>query len=133
MSRATFLLSTVAAAIVGVSAGVVLAQTPGFTRTPLLDQPLSVAGRHGVALKVEIAPGAESGRHTHPGDEFEYVMEGDVRLEIDGQPAKTFKAGEVFFVPAGAVHNGHNAGSVKATLIGTMFAETGKPLTTPVK
>ena len=127
-----FRASVIAAAVIG-TASIVWAQQPGFTRTPMLDQPLSVAGHHGVAMKVEIEPGAESGRHTHPGDEFEFVLTGEVRLDIDGQASKTFKAGEVFFVPAGAVHNGHNAGATKAQLAGTLIAETGKPLSTPVK
>ena len=69
VSRTLFIACAGVAAVVGVTSSV-LAQQPGFTRTPLLDQPLKIAGYHGVALKVEIEPGAESGRHTHPGDEF---------------------------------------------------------------
>ncbi len=121
------------AAAVLVCAAVLAAQQPGFTRTPLLDQPLGVSGRHGVTARVEVEPGAESTRHTHPGDEFEYVAAGALQLEIDGQPPRIYSAGDVFFVPAGVVHNGRNAGTVRTVMIGTFFAETGKPLTTLVK
>jgi len=109
------------------------AQTPGFTRTPLQDQPISIPGHHGVTARVEIGAGVESGRHTHPGEEFGYVLDGTLQLEIDGRAPQIIKAGEVFFVPAGVVHNGHNTTTSKATLIGTYVVETGKPLSTPVK
>ncbi len=113
--------------------GALPAQQPGFTRTPPQDQPISVAGHHGVTARVEIAPGMESGRHTHPGEEFGYVLEGMLRLEIDGRIPQTLTAGEVFFVPAGVVHNGHNAGTAKITMIGTYVVEIGKPLSSPAK
>ena len=109
------------------------AQQSGFTRTPLQDQPISVAGHHGVTARVDIGPGVESGRHMHPGEEFGYVLEGTLQLEIDGRPPQTFKTGDVFFVPASVVHNGRNTGSVKTTLIGTYVVESGKPLSAPAK
>lgn len=120
--------------VAAISAGAVLAaQQPGFSRTPLQDQPISVAGHHGVTARVDIGPGVESGRHMHPGEEFGYVLEGALQLEIDGSALQTFKAGDVFFVPAGVVHNGRNAGSVKTTFIGTYVVEIGKPLSAPAK
>ena len=120
--------------VAAVSAGAAFAaQQIGFTRTPLQDQPISVPGHHGVTARVEIGPGVESGRHTHPGEEFGYVLEGVLQLEIDGRAQQILKTGDVFFVPAGVVHNGRNTGSVKATLIGTYVVQSGKPLSTPAK
>jgi quercetin dioxygenase-like cupin family protein len=122
------------AIVATVFAGAALAaQQSGFTRTPLQDQPISVAGHHGVTARVDISPGVESGRHMHPGEEFGYVLEGVLQLEIDGRAHQTFKAGDVFFIPAGLVHNGRNAGSVKTTFIGTYVVEMGKPLSAPAK
>ena len=109
------------------------AQQSGFTRTPLQDQPISAAGHHGVTARVDIAPGVESGRHMHPGEEFGYVLEGALQLEIDGRALQTFKTGDVFFVPAGVVHNGRNTGSVKTSFISTYVVESGKPLSAPAK
>jgi quercetin dioxygenase-like cupin family protein len=129
MKRAASLV-LVAAAAAGVAFA---AQTSGFTRTPLQDQPLSVAGHHGVTARVDIGPGVESGRHTHPGEEFGYVLEGALQLEMDGRGTLALKAGDVFFVPAGVAHNGRNTGSVKTTLIGTYVVESGKPLSAPAK
>ena len=122
------------AIVAALSAGAALAaRQSGFTRTPLQDQPISVAGHHGVTARVEIGPGVESGRHVHPGEEFGYVLEGALELEIDGRAPQTFRTGEVFFIPAGVVHNGRNTGSVKTTLIGTYVVESGKPLSAPAK
>lgn len=120
--------------VAAVSAGAALAaQQSGFTRTPLQDKPISVPGHHGVTARVDVGLGVESGRHMHPGEEFGYVLEGALHLEIDGRAPQTFKTGDVFFVPAGVVHNGRNTGSVKTTFIGTYVVESGKPLSAPAK
>ena len=110
-----------------------VAQAPGFTRTVLQDQEMSVKDRHAVVARAEFVPGGQAGRHTHPGEELGFVVEGTLELTIDGQPPKTVKAGEVFFVPAGMVHDGKNVGSGKAVVLATYIVEKGKPVATMVK
>ena len=39
------------------------------------------------AAIAEIQPSAAAGRHTHPGEEIGYVLNGPVVIEIDGKPA----------------------------------------------
>ena len=112
-------------------AGVVLAQQAGFTRTGLQTQDLSTPGRVAVQARAEFDPGIAAGRHTHPGEELGYVLEGQLELRIDGQPPRIVKAGEVFFVPAGLVHDGINTGSGKAKVLATYIVEKGKPVATP--
>ncbi len=109
------------------------AQQPGFTRAVMQDQNLSVPGRHAVVARAEFIPGGQAGRHTHPGEELGYVVEGTLELAIEGQPPRTVKAGEVFFVAAGVVHDGRNAGSGKAVVLATYIVETGKPVASPAK
>ena len=109
------------------------AQQPGFTRKTLQDQDLTAHGRHAVVAQAEFAPGASAGKHTHPGEELGYVLEGTLVLEIAGKPPVTLKAGDVFFVPAGAVHDGKNAGSGPAKVLATYIVEKGQPVATPVK
>ena len=46
---------------------------------------VSMPGREAVVARVEVAPGPKAGRHTHPGDEISYVMEGEGELRIDGE------------------------------------------------
>ena len=109
------------------------AQQPGFTRKLLQDQNLSVPERHAVQALAEFVPGGAAGRHTHPGEELGYVVEGTLLLEVDGQPPRTLKAGDAFFVEAGKVHDGKNIGSGPAKVLATYIVEKGKPLLTFVK
>jgi quercetin dioxygenase-like cupin family protein len=77
------------ASIVAVAGlGTVLAQQPpaGIKRTPLqkIEFPEGYTTVTGIA---EIGPGGAAGRHTHPGIETGYVLEGEADLLIDGKPA----------------------------------------------
>ena len=105
---------------------------PGFKRTPVQQGDLSIPGREAVQAVAEIAAGAESGRHTHPGEEFGYVLEGTITIELQGKPAMTKKAGEGFIIPPGTVHNAKNAGKAQARVFATYIIEKGKPVATPV-
>ena len=123
--------SLVALLVLG-SITAVVAQAPAFKRTVLQTVELSIAGREAVTAKAELPAGVSSGRHTHPGEEVGYVLEGTVTVEREGQ-SKTFKAGEMFAIPAGQVHNAVNASTAQVTIISTYIVEKGKPLATPVK
>lgn len=115
------------------AAGVLYAQAPGFKRIPVQDQDLSAPGRHAVQAKAEFDPGGAIGRHTHPGEELSIVLQGQLQLEVDGQPPRTLKAGEAFFIPAGVVHAGKNTGKGKAVVFATYVVEKGKPVASMVK
>jgi quercetin dioxygenase-like cupin family protein len=92
---------------------------------------VSVPGREAVIARVEVAPGGKAGRHTHPGDEISYVLEGEATLLVDGQPPRKVKAGESFVIPAGVVHDAHNDSKVPIKLVGVYVVEKGKPLASP--
>jgi len=113
--------------------GIAWAQQAGFTRVMLQDQDLSIAGQHVVQARAEFQPGVASGRHTHPGEEIAYVLEGQVEVTVDGKPPLMVKAGETFFIPAGLVHEGKNIGSAVAKILATYVVEKGKPVSTPFK
>jgi quercetin dioxygenase-like cupin family protein len=114
-----------------VTAGTLLAQASGLTRTLVGRADVSVPGREAVVARVEVAPGAKAGRHTHPGDEISYVMEGEATLLIDGQAPRQVKAGESFVIPAGVIHDAHNNSTAPIKLLGVYVVEKGKPLATP--
>jgi quercetin dioxygenase-like cupin family protein len=115
------------------AAGVLLlAQNPGVQRTIVQRKDISVPGREAVITHIEIAPGASSGRHTHPGEEISYVMEGEGEVLIQGQPALRIKAGDGFVVPNGAIHDARNTGTQPLKLAAVYLVEKGKPLATPV-
>ena len=103
----------------------------GLTRVLVGRADVSVPGREAVVARVEVAPGAKAGRHTHPGDEISYVMEGEATLLVDGQPPRKVKAGESFVIPAGVVHDAHNESNVPIRLVGVYVVEKGKPLASP--
>lgn len=122
----------VAAVMVVLLAGAVLAQPPGFTRTVLQQVDLSIPGREAITARAEFQPGGSVGRHTHFGEEIGYVADGAVTIEIDGV-TKVATAGEAFVIPAGRPHNATNAGPGTASLVITYVVEKGKPLATPVR
>jgi len=127
------LVAAIVVAAFGVAATARQAAAPTFTRTVLQDQPLSAKDRHGLMSRSDFQPGAESGRHTHPGEEFGYVLEGTIELMEDGKPARRLKAGDFIFVPANTVHNAKNVGTGMLRVLSTYVLETGKPMATPVK
>jgi len=108
-------------------------QQPAFKRTMLQKNDLSTKGREAVQVLAEFAPGAAAGKHTHPGEELGYILEGTLVLEVVGQKPLTLKAGDSFFVPAGVVHDGKNVGKGPAKVLATYIVEKGKPVATPVK
>ena len=123
----------VAALVAVAGIGTLAAQQPGFTRKLIQDQNLSIPDRHAVQALAEFVPGGAAGKHTHPGEELGYVVEGTLELLIEGQPPRTIKAGESFFVPAGVVHDGRNVGSGPAKVLATYIVEKGKPVASPAK
>jgi len=80
----------------------------------------------------EVIPNVSIGRHTHPGPESGYVLEGEMVLVVEGQPDKVIKAGESYQVPPGAIHDGRS-GPKGAKVIATYVVEKGKPLAMPAK
>jgi quercetin dioxygenase-like cupin family protein len=109
-----------------------IAQT-GIKRTDLQRHDLATTGREAIQVRVDFDPGAAFGRHTHPGEEIIYVLEGSLEYQIDGMPPVTLKAGDVFFVPSGTIHAARNVGSTNAAELATYVVEKGKPIPTLVK
>jgi quercetin dioxygenase-like cupin family protein len=109
------------------------AQQGGITRTDLQRHDLSAPGREVVQTIVELGPGVRSSKHTHPGEEIVYVLEGaPLEYEVEGKPTVTLKPGEVLFIPAGTAHAARNVGNRKGAELATYIVEKGKPLLTDV-
>src|SRR3954451_21321766 len=109
------------------------AQPTGFKRDELQRHDLSIPGREAVTVRAEFNPGGGVGKHTHPGEEVSYVVEGELTVEVAGQPPVIKKAGDAFFVPAGVVHSARNAGKTPTRVLVVYVLEKGKPLATSVK
>jgi quercetin dioxygenase-like cupin family protein len=81
-------------------------------------------------MLIEIVPNAVVPRHTHPGGEVGYVLEGEVEFTIGNAPPKTFKQGESFMIPPKTPHT-PKAGPAGAKLLGTFVVEKDQPLASP--
>jgi quercetin dioxygenase-like cupin family protein len=110
-----------------------LAQSIGFSRVVLQDQPLGLDNRHTVTARAQFEPGGAAGWHSHPGEEIGYALEGVVELSVAGRSPIQLKAGDAFFIPAGVAHNGRNLGQGRAALLSVFVLENGKPVATPAK
>jgi len=105
-------------------------QAPGLWRTDLQQHDLSIPGREVVQARVDIGREAPAVKHTHPGEEIIYVLEGSLEYQIEGRLPMTCHAGDALTVPAGVVHAVRNAGSGNAAELATYVVEKGKPVIT---
>lgn len=114
-------------------AGSALAQTGGIRRTVIQKADVSIPGREAVVARVELDVGVAAGRHSHPGDEISYVLEGEGELLIEGEDPRRLKAGDSFVIPAGTIHDAVNTGKGAMKLVGVYVVDKGKPLATAAK
>ena len=78
--------------------------------------------------RVGLAPEAPPIKHTHPGEEIIYILEGSLEYEVEGQPTILCRAGEALTVPAGVAHSVRNVGSSNGAELATYVVEKGKSL-----
>ena len=126
-----------AIALLMVGSGLVLyvvqAQQVGARRIELHKHDLSALGREVIQVIVELEPGTTAPRHSHPGEEIIYVLEGTWEYTLEGKPPMIVKAGEVLFIPAGTVHSARIVGTGRGRELATYIVEKGKPLLTVAK
>lgn len=125
-TRITALLALIVGS--GVALQVPGRQQEGVKRTNLQRRDLSVPGREVIQVRVDIAPGVVFPRHSHPGEEIVYAIEGSLEYRLDGEAPVTLKAGQVLFIPPGAVHAVKNVGRGNGAELATYLVEKGKPL-----
>ncbi|KIQ16511.1 cupin [Flavobacterium sp. MEB061] len=104
------------------------AQQSGIKRTDLQRYDLSVPGYETVQARIDFEAHTAFGKHSHPGEEVIYVLDGVLEYEVEGQSPVTLKAGEVLFIPAGVVHSARNNSHAKASELATYIVEKGKPV-----
>ena len=107
-------------------------ETQSIKRIPLQRFDVPGTAYETVIGIAEIAPNVTIGRHTHPGPESGYLIEGGFELLIDGEAARMLKASDSYKVPPGVIHDA-KTGSDGAKVIATYVVEKGKPLATPSK
>ena len=130
------LIGILAAAFLGLRAAPVAAQIK-FSATPILQSGTTVGGAsiaypktdraELTALRLDIGPGGETGRHLHPYPTLVYVVEGAIEVEVDGGPVRSYKAGDSFLMVVNTWTNAKNNGTVPAKVLVVFVGVQGKP------
>ena len=134
MSKLITMLFALTAGMVGLAA----AQQPAAPTTPMAPIKRILLQRFDVPNSnfetvtgiAEIAPSVNIGRHTHPGLESGYVMDGEFTLLVEGKAPLPLKAGDSYQVPLGTVHDARS-GEKGAKVLAVYVVEKGKPLASP--
>ena len=90
------------------------------------------ASKEAIVASGELQPSATTGRHIHPGDEYGTVLQGELEISVDGQPAKRVKAGEAYHNARDVIHETRNVGAGVARIVSTFIIEKGQPISKPV-
>lgn len=101
-----------------------------FFTTPLENDP-SREVRLQMQLHLPNRPG--NGFHTHSGDQWEAVIEGEITFTVRGQQPRVLKAGESVYIPRGTVHRNENKGAVPTRTVELLIMDKGKPQNTPAQ
>lgn len=131
-SRRGFLACAICSAAGLVATGVdapARAQASGVVRKMLSTIDYPGEGKVSILMTLEAPEGSIIARHTHPGIESSVVTEGELELEVQGQPTKRFAAGEGFQVPPGTPHGGKVLKNARLAI--TYVVEKDKPLASP--
>ena len=107
------------------------AATGGVTRKILSQTDGPTPGYTTLLVEATKEPGVAVGRHTHPGIESAYVMEGGFELPIQGQATRMIKKGDAVQIPPETPHAGGKPGDAKTVILITYVVEKGKPLASP--
>lgn len=135
MKTGSLLLRLVLAGGTLLLADVSLAQDSPVTRTELQRSAISeMPGQEGVLYKAVIVPGGAAAKHTHPGDEFAYVLSGTMILELEGEAPLTLKTGDSVRLPKGKPHSARNGSTTEPVeVLVFLVSEVGKPLASAVE
>lgn len=108
------------------------AAPPGVDIQPLLRTTPSLdPERDAVVVRAVFAPGSSTGRHSHPGDEYATVIEGQLELRVDGLAPQRLEAGQAYHNARGVLHETVNPGAVPARVVSTFIVPRGQALVQP--
>jgi len=124
MSKTASAITVLAATLIAASAA-----AQSVKRTPL--QNTEFPPGYATVTAIAEVSGTCAGRHTHPGIETSYVMEGQLVLKVAGKPDQTFKPGDSFTVPANTPHDACTVAGQPFKVLAVYVVEQGKPLATP--
>ena len=98
------------------------------TVTVAADEPIpNLPGTRLVSHVVDYPPGASSAPHRHAQSAFiyAYVLSGEIRSQVDGEPVRLYRAGESWFENPGAIHrvSANASGTHPARLLAVLVVD----------
>jgi quercetin dioxygenase-like cupin family protein len=99
--------------------------------TKLLNQPLAgIAGKEANVVLFEVGPGWTIGNHSHPGHIFVYMLQGTLKIEVDGDPTVVLSPGDIVYEVPDRNMVGSNVSSTEgARFLVFQVGDIGEPLT----
>ena len=133
-SRAVPIATLMLGLVLGAGAtSFVYGQQSGISRSILQQQDIAdLPGHVAVLATVELPAGAAIDRHTHPGTEIGYVLDGSGTLTVEGEEPRPIKSGDSWVIPAGKPHDGKAGPDGSIKVLAVFVVEKGKPLASPV-
>ena len=83
-----------------------------------------IEGERLIFGKITIPAGTRAEPHSHPNEQFSYVLQGRVRMVINGK-TKIAKVGDIIHTPANAIHSATVLGDEDHIFITTKDASWG--------
>ncbi len=131
MKRKSIALFATAAALSLAGALGAAAQESKQTITMLLNMPLAgIDGKEANVVLFDVESDWNIASHFHPGHIFVYVLEGSIKIEVDGQPEQILAAGEVVYEIPNLNMVASNISSAEgAKILIFQVGDIGEPLT----
>ncbi len=85
------------------------------------------------AMRVEIAPGAETGWHSHAVPSFAVILSGELEVRLKDGRVKRLQTGDALTEVVNVLHSGRNVGAVPVKLVVFYAGAEGKALTTKAR
>ena len=82
-------------------------------------------------MQLHLPNRAGNGFHTHNGDQWEVVLEGEITFTVKGQPPRVLKTGESVYIPRGVVHRNENKSNAPARTVELLIMDKDKPQSNP--
>jgi quercetin dioxygenase-like cupin family protein len=105
-------------------------QAPGVRRIILQRTEFPGSQYETLLVLAEIDAGVNVAKHTHPGIESAYVLEGGLELSVQGEPTRTLKAGDGNQIQPWTPHSARNGDKLTRIAV-TYVLEKGKPIASP--
>ncbi len=126
MNRKSLALFAAVAAFSFVGAQGVAAHVKSLLKTPLT----GIAGKEANVVLFDVGPGWKLDNHFHPGHIFVYMLQGSIKIEVEGEPAHVISPGDVLYEIPGRNMVANNISSTKgARFLVFQVGDIGKPLT----